>query len=86
NLLSLLKHIYRRSSFAGENPFVHGPISVSAQVQGIQDAAEWFWEDAQPDAHGTLVRNAVEHLATLLRSVRYSESPSECDLCCFSVN
>ena len=86
NLLSLLKHIYRRSRFGGEEPFIRGPISVGAQVQGIQDAAEWFWEDAQPDAHGSLVRNAVEHLATLLRSIRYSDNPSECDLCCFLVN
>jgi hypothetical protein len=86
NLLSLLKHIYRRSNFAGEDPFVRGPISVEAQVHGIQDAAEWFWEDAQPDAHGSLVRTAVEHIATLFRSVRYSENPSECDLCSFFVS
>lgn len=85
NLLSLLKHIYRRSSFMGEDPFVGASISLSAQVVGVQDAAEWFWEDAQPDAHGSLVRNAVEHMATLLRSIRYSDSPSECDLCCFLV-
>jgi hypothetical protein len=86
NLLSLLKHIYRRSNFAGEDPFIRGPISIEAQVHGIQDAAEWFWEDAQPDAHGSLVRNAVEHIATLLRSVRYSDNPSECDLCSFLVS
>jgi hypothetical protein len=86
NLLSLLKHIYRRATFAGEDPFIQGPISVDAQVHGIQDAAEWFWEDAQPDAHGSLVRNAVEHIATLLRSVRYSDNPSECDLCSFLIS
>jgi hypothetical protein len=85
NLLSLLKHIYRRSAFMGEDPFVGASISLNAQIVGVQDAAEWFWEDAQPDAHGSLVRNAVEHLATLLRSIRYSDSPSECDLCCFLV-
>ena len=86
NLLSLLKHIHRRSMFAGEAPFVSGRISVNAQVQGINDASEWFWEDAQPDEHGSLVRNAVEHLATLARTIRYSDNPSECDLCCFLVN
>ncbi|MGV3570450.1 MAG: hypothetical protein ACO1PB_07610 [Ramlibacter sp.] len=86
NLLSLLKHIYRRSSFAGEEPFVRGQISVDAQVQGIYDTSEWFWEDAQPDEHGSLVRNAVEQLATLARSIRYSDSPSECDLCCYLIN
>jgi len=86
NLLSLLKHIHRRSSFEGEEPFVRGKISVDAQVHGIYDASEWFWEDAQPDEHGSLVRNAVEQFATLARSVRYSDSPSECDLCCFLIN
>lgn len=86
NLLSLLKHIYRRSSFAGESPFQSGPISVEAQTLGVQDAAEWFWEDAQPDEYGSLVRNAVENLATLLRGVRYSDNPAECDPCTFSLN
>lgn len=86
NLLSLLKHIHRRSSFNGEEPFVHGKISVEAQIHGIYDASEWFWEDAQPDEHGSLVRNAVEQFATLARSIRYSDSPSECDLCCFLIN
>ena len=86
NLLSLLKHIYRRSLFLGESPFEKGPISIEAQVQGVSDSAAWFWEDAQPDAHGTLVRNAVENLATLLRTIRYSDNPAECDLCTFKVN
>lgn len=86
NLLSLLKHIYRRSAFAGESPFIDGQISIDAQVLGIYDASEWFWEDAQPDEHGPLVRNAVEQLATLARAIRYSDSPSECDMCCFRIN
>jgi hypothetical protein len=86
NLLSLLKHIYRRSVFMGEHPFERGPISIDAQIQGINDAAAWFWEDAQPDSHGTLVRNAVENLATLLRTIRYSDNPAECDVCSFKLS
>jgi hypothetical protein len=86
NLLSLLKHIYRRATFLGEEPFVTNPISVESQVQGIHDAAEWFWDDAQPDAHGAVVRAGVENIATLLRAIRYSDNPSECDLCCFRVD
>jgi hypothetical protein len=85
NLLSLLKHIYRRSSFAGEMPFEGGCISVESQSLGVVDAADWFWEDAQPDEYGPQVRAAVEDLASLFRSVRYADSPSECDLCCFLV-
>lgn len=86
NLLSLLKHIYRRAIFAGEEPFLHSAISIDAQTQGIRDAADWFWEDSQPDAYGTLVRSAVENICTLLRSIRYADNPSECDLCCFRLD
>jgi len=85
NLLSLLKHIHRRSVFLGESPFDENPISVEAQASGINDASAWFWEDAQPDSHGTLVRGVVENIATLIRTIRYSENPSECDLCSFKV-
>ncbi|MCU1068847.1 hypothetical protein [Stenotrophomonas maltophilia] len=83
NLLTLLKNIYRRSDFAGEMPFAGGVISVEAQTYGVQDSADWFWEDAQPDGSGTLVRYCVENVATLLRAIRYSDNPSECDLCSF---
>lgn len=87
NLLSLLKHIYGRSTFAGGSPFSGaGSISILSQTQGIQDAAEWFWEDSQPDSNGPLVRNTVDNIATLIRSIRYSDNPSECDLCCFLVD
>jgi hypothetical protein len=86
NLLSLLKHIYRRSFFAGEKPFQQGSvISIRSQVEGVRDAAAWFWEDAQPDSHGTEVRAAIEALAELFREVRYSPKPAECDLGTFTV-
>lgn len=84
NLLAVLKHIYRRSSFAGERPFAGGVISVDSQSQGVMDSAAWFWEDAQPESFGTEVRDGIEALAVLFRTIRYSERPSECDLCTFS--
>lgn len=87
NLLSLLKHIYRRSQFAEERPFSgKGPISIASQVEGIRDAAAWFWDDAQPDSHGSEVRTAIEALAGLFRGVRYSLKPAECDLGTFTVS
>jgi hypothetical protein len=87
NLLSLLKHIYRRSFFAGEQPFQSGKvISIDSQVEGVRDASAWFWDDSQPDSHGPEVRAAVESLAELFREVRYSPKPSECDLCTFRVD
>jgi hypothetical protein len=86
NFLGVLKEIYRRSKFANESPFSGGTISVQAQTEGVMDSASWFWEDAQPDSYGTEVRDAIGRLAVLFRSIRYSDKPSECDLCTFSVD
>ena len=85
NLLVNLKHIFRRSRFAGEEPFMSGVISIKSQSDGVRDGASWFWEDAQPPSGGLQVRDAVESVAVLFRSVRLSHSPSECALCAFSV-
>jgi hypothetical protein len=86
NLLGVLKQIYRRALFAGEKPFAGGTISLQSQTEGVMDSAAWFWDDAQPDSYGAEVRDAVERLAVLFRTVRYSDKPSECDLCTFSVD
>lgn len=85
NLLVNLKHIFRRSRFAGEEPFINGVISIKSQSDGVRDGASWFWEDAQPPSDGLQVRDAVESIAVLFRTIRLSHSPSECDLCAFSV-
>lgn len=85
NLLVNLKHIFRRSRFAGEEPFISGIISIKSQSDGVRDGASWFWEDAQPPSGGLQVRDAVESIAVLFRTVRLSHSPSECALCAFSV-
>jgi hypothetical protein len=85
NLLVNLKHIFRRSRFAGEAPFLSGQISIKSQSDGARDGASWFWEDAQPPSGGLQVRDAVESLAVLFRTLRLSHSPSECALCAFSV-
>lgn len=86
NLLTDLKHTYRRSVFAGEAPFAGGIISIKSQSDGVRDGANWFWEDAQPPSGGLQVREAIESLALLFRTVRLSHAPAECDLCTFSVN
>jgi len=86
NLLGILKNIYRNALFSGEKPFDGGIISIDSQTDGIRDAANWFWDDAQPDSNGFVVRRAVDSLASFFREVRYSDKPSECDLCSFSVN
>lgn len=85
NLLVNLKHIFRRSRFAGEEPFINGLISIKSQSDGVRDGASWFWEDAQPPSGGLQVRDAVQSVAVLFRTIRLSHSPSECALCAFSV-
>jgi hypothetical protein len=86
NLLTNLKHVYRRAQFAGEQPFESGMISIRSQTDGVRDGASWFWEDAQPGSDGMRVREAVEGVAVLFRTVRFGHAPSECDLCMFSVS
>jgi hypothetical protein len=86
NLLAILKHIHRRALFAGESPFASGTISVDSQSRGVMDSSAWFWEDAQPESDAQEVRDSVEALAVLFRTIRYSERPSECDLCTFSLS
>jgi hypothetical protein len=86
NLLILLQNVYRESVFAGEKPFGDAQISLGAQIDGIEKASGWFWDDAQPDQFGPQVRAVVELLGTLFRTVRYADNPSECDLCSFRVD
>jgi hypothetical protein len=86
NLLGILKHIYRNALFSGEKPFDGGIISIDSQTDGVRDSANWFWDDAQPDSNGAVAREAIDSLAVFFREVRYSDKPSECDLCSFSVD
>lgn len=86
NLLGILKHVFSRALFNGEAPFRRDAISISSQRDGVEDAAAWLWDDAQPDRYGADVRAAVESVAELLREVRYSDRPAECALSSFSVS
>ncbi len=86
NFLTILQYVIRRSQFAGERPFAQGVISIESQSSGVRDGAQWFWEDANPDGAGREVREAIEALGLFFRNVRFSESPSECDLCTFSLD
>lgn len=87
NLLIILKLIFKWAVFYGEQPFRGGKITVRAQRAGVLEAAEWFFEDARgPGADGQLTRNGVAKMARLLREIRFSDKPSECSLCTFSVD
>jgi hypothetical protein len=86
-LLTILKYVFTWSLFNGEQPFRQGVISVGAQTEGVAQASEWFFNEARaPGIVGTQVRDAMTRLGQLLRDIRYSDKPSECSLCTFSVD
>ena len=85
HLLILLKHVLSWAAFKGEKPFGDKPISVGAQIEGVKEAADWFFRDAHiPGKDGKLVQDAINRLGTVFRSIRYSDKPSECSLSTFS--
>lgn len=81
NLLGIIGQIYKHARFSGENPFGGKPISVQSQTSGVLDGAKAFWIEAQPDVDAPQVRESIEALALVLRSIRFSDAPPECDLC-----
>lgn len=85
NLLVLFKNIFSWATFKGESPFTGGKTSISAQTEGVSEAANWFYRDARTKGEdGKAVQDSVERLGTLFRAIRYSPKPSECELTTFS--
>ena len=85
HLLILLKHIHSWAVFRDERPFGGRPISIKAQVEGVKEAAAWFFRDARMTGKdGKSLQDGISRLGTLFRSVRYSDKPSECSLSTFS--
>jgi len=86
NLLIILKHIYKWAEFSGENPFKE-PVSTKSQLAGVADACDWFFEDAPLSGPlGSSLQQAISNLAELFKDIRFSDKPSECSLCTFSVS
>lgn len=87
HLLVILKHVFSWSLFREERPFSGGIISIESQRRGIDDAAEWFFQDARiAGSDGDRLQVAVKRIAELFKAVRYSDKPSEVDVCAFSVD
>jgi hypothetical protein len=88
HLLIILKHVFQWAQFNGEEPFERGnKISIVSQQKGILEASDWFYRDARiigEDAQ--VIINSIDRIATLLKSLRYTDKPSECSLSTFSVN
>lgn len=87
HLFIILKNIFAWSDFKGEKPFTGGFISEDAQVSGVSESANWFFEDSRSfGPKGHRIQVGVERLSTLLRTIRFSDKPSECSPSSFSCN
>ncbi|RQU83851.1 hypothetical protein DF133_29800 [Burkholderia cenocepacia] len=78
NLLVILGRIYEIAEFKGLD-FVNGPkVSIAVQTEGAKEAARFMYEsDTNYGSDSDLARRAVERLAILLRTARYSLSIPE---------
>lgn len=86
NLLIILKHVFRWAIFKDEKPFLGGKISIDAQREGVKEASEWFFRDARMvGKDGVLLRESINRLAEFFKEHRFSDKPTECSLCAFSV-
>ncbi|TRZ50403.1 hypothetical protein D4S03_06825 [bacterium] len=87
NLLVILKNIFKWAIFNDEVPFQDKAISHFAQREGLNEASEWFFNDARaPGGAGKAVRDSIDRLSTLFRDLRFSDKPSECSLVTFSAD
>lgn len=85
NLLVIIKSIYGWSEFYDEKPFQKGKISFNAQRKGVQDASEWFYNDAREATENTKpIRDSIGRLAELFRSCLFTNKPVEVSLAGFS--
>lgn len=87
HLLVTLKNIVNWSLFEGDEPFMQGPISLTAQEAGVREASDWFLRDAGTASSDSLhVKASIDRLATLFRSIRYADKPPECSVIAFSLD
>lgn len=88
-LLVILKHIHQWAIFNDERPFSHGSvISKESQWRGVKEGSDFFYNDnlRMKGETGTLVRAGIDRLSELFRDIRFSDKPSECSLCTFSID
>lgn len=88
NLLVLLKSIAKWSLFNGEEPFTPGAaISYRARELGVQEAADWFADDARPlGPDGRAADVAIRRVGGFLRRLRLSDKPVESSLSSFATD
>jgi hypothetical protein len=87
SLLIILKFVFKWATFFGEDPFGTAPISMKAQLAGVTQASNWFFEDARaPGADSNVVHRGIDRLARFFAALRFSDKPVESSLITFACN
>lgn len=88
NLLIILKHIYRWSTFNDEKSFSNGNVvSITSQTKGLSEATKWFLNDARIKGdEENLVQLGLQRLGRFLQELRFSDQPPECSISTFSIS
>jgi hypothetical protein len=88
NLMIILKHIFRWSSFNNEEPFIgNNKISIESQINGLKDASDWFLNDARVICDDpSKVRRSIDRIGRFLQELRFSDLPPECSISTFSIS
>ena len=78
NLLTILKIAYECALFDGYEAFGEVPLSIETQREAAEEASENFYDEAEiPGTEFGEVRQAVDRLAELFITLRYSDKPVE---------
>ncbi len=88
NLLQILKETYNAALNLGEEPLINGnKFSIKAQQLGLRNASKRFFDEAFVGEDISLnLKESINNLAVLFRTIRYSDNPSECSPLSFSVD
>lgn len=85
-LLTILRSTFEWSVFNGEEPLRNHRISKEAQLRGVREASDWFFEYMRKAGEdGLLIQRSIDRLARLFRANRFADRPAECSLIAFTV-
>jgi hypothetical protein len=87
NLLITIKKIYKWAAFETPNDQTPLPFSISAQRQGIGEAADWFFSDSKALGQiGESGQVVLRRTGSFLRALRFSDKPVEVSAATVAVN
>ncbi len=85
-LLTILRSVFEWSLFNGEDPLRTHHLSKEAQLRGVRDASDWFYENMRKAGDdGIAIQTAIDRIARLFRLNRFADKPVECSLIAFSI-